>query len=88
MSLFLKFPLTSQNIVLKKIKEADMEKTTGCHLLLTLIFLALISVEEIQPCVKPEHASEMPYSAPDFSMRPIVMAVTMSAPFITPWREM
>jgi hypothetical protein len=58
------------------------------EVLFALILAALICSHEIEPYAKQEHTPETPYSAPDFSLRPIVTAVTTSATFTIPWRKL
>lgn len=44
-----------------------------------LIFLALITAEELQPCVRPEHVPHVPYSVPNYSLRPTMVMSTSAA---------
>lgn len=50
-----------------------------------LIFLALITAEELQPCVRPEHVPHVPYSVPNYSLRPTMVMSTSAAILDIDW---
>jgi hypothetical protein len=52
---------------------------------LILIFLALITYEEIQPCVKPEHVPHTPYAMPSYSLRPTMVMSTSALVMDVDW---
>lgn len=52
-----------------------MEKN---HVLI-LIFLALITYEEMQSSLKPEHVPHTPYAMPSYSLRPTTVVSTSAS---------
>jgi len=53
--------------------------------ILILIFLALITCEEMQTYPKPRHVPEMPYAMPSYSLRPTVVMSTSASILDIDW---